>query len=50
MVKVPDAESNGRLGYEAMTWEQYKNKFHEYAMRNIIGGNEELLNKYETLI
>lgn len=48
MVKVPDAESNGRLGYEAMTWEQYKNKFHEYAMKNIIGGNEELLNKYET--
>ena len=48
IVKVPDAESNGRLGYEAMTWEQYKNKFHEYAMRNIIGGNEELLNKYET--
>lgn len=48
MVKVPDAESNGRLGYEAMTWEQYKNKFHEYAMRNVIGGNEELLNKYET--
>lgn len=48
MVKVPDAENNGRLGYEAMTWEQYKNKFHEYAMRNIIGGNEELLNKYET--
>lgn len=48
MVKVPDAESNGRLGYEAMTWEQYKNKFHEYAMRNIIGSNEELLNKYET--
>lgn len=48
MVKVPDTESNGRLGYEAMTWEQYKNKFHEYAMRNIIGGNEELLNKYET--
>ena len=48
MVKVPDAESNGRLGYEAMTWEQYKNKFHEYAMRNIIGDNEELLNKYET--
>ena len=48
MVKVPDAESNGRLGYEAMTWEQYKNKFHEYAMRNIIGNNEELLNKYET--
>ena len=47
MVKVPDAESNGRLGYEAMTWEQYKNKFHEYAMKNIIGGNEELLNKYE---
>lgn len=47
MVKVPDAESNGRLGYEAMTWEQYKNKFHEYAMRNIIGGNEELLNEYE---
>lgn len=47
MVKVPDAESNGRLGYEAMTWEQYKNKFHEYAMRNIIGGNEELINKYE---
>lgn len=48
MVKVPDAESNGRLGYEAMTWEQYKNKFHEYAMKNIIEGNEELLNKYET--
>lgn len=48
MVKVPDAESNGILGYEAMTWEQYKNKFHEYAMKNIIGGNEELLNKYET--
>ena len=48
MVKVPDAESNGRLGYEAMTWKQYKNKFHEYAMKNIIGGNEELLNKYET--
>lgn len=48
MVKVPDSESNGKLGYEAMTWEQYKNKFHEYAMRNIIGGNEELLNKYET--
>ena len=48
MVKVPEAESNGRLGYEAMTWEQYKNKFHKYAMRNIIGGNEELLNKYET--
>lgn len=48
MVKVPEAESNGRLGYEAMTWEQYKNKFHEYAMRNIIGGNEELINKYET--
>lgn len=48
MIKVPDAESNGRLGYEAMTWEQYKNKFHEYAMKNIIGGNEELLNKYET--
>lgn len=48
MVKVPDAESNGRLGYEAMTWEQYKNKFHEYAMRNVIGGNEELINKYET--
>lgn len=48
MVKVPDAESNGRLGYEAMTWEQYRNKFHEYAMRNIIGGNEELLNKYKT--
>ncbi len=48
MVKVPDAESNGRLGYEAMTWEQYKNKFHEYAMKNIIGANEELLNKYET--
>ena len=47
MVKVPDAESNGRLGYEAMTWEQYKNKFHEYAMKNIIGGNNELLNKYE---
>lgn len=47
MVKVPDAKSNGRLGYEAMTWEQYKNKFHEYAMKNIIGGNEELLNKYE---
>ena len=47
MVKVPDAESNGRLGYEAMTWEQYKNKFHEYAMKNIIGDNEELLNKYE---
>ena len=47
MVKVPDAESNGRLGYEAITWEQYKNKFHEYAMKNIIGGNEELLNKYE---
>lgn len=47
MVKVPDAESNGRLGYEAMTWEQYKNKFHEYAMKNIIGANEELLNKYE---
>lgn len=47
MVKVPDAESNGKLGYEAMTWEQYKNKFHEYAMKNIIGGNEELLNKYE---
>lgn len=47
MVKVPEAESNGRLGYEAMTWEQYKNKFHEYAMKNIIGGNEELLNKYE---
>lgn len=48
MVKVPDAESNGRLGYEAMTWEQYKNKFHEYAMRNVIGSNEELINKYET--
>lgn len=48
MVKVPDAESNGRLGYEAMTWEQYKNKFHEYAMKNIIGGNDELLDKYET--
>ena len=48
MVKVPDAESNGRLGYEAMTWEQYKNKFHEYAIRNVIGGNEELINKYET--
>ena len=48
MVKVPDTENNGRLGYEAMTWEQYKNKFHEYAMKNIIGGNEELLNKYET--
>ena len=48
MVKVPEAESNGRLGYEAMTWEQYKNKFHEYAMKNIIGGNEELLNKYES--
>lgn len=48
MVKVPEAESNGRLGYEAMTWEQYKNKFHEYAMRNIIGDNEELLNKYES--
>ena len=48
MAKVPDAESNGRLGYEAMTWEQYKNKFHEYAMRNVIGGNEELINKYET--
>ena len=47
MVKVPEAESNGRLGYEAMTWEQYRNKFHEYAMKNIIGGNEELLNKYE---
>ena len=47
MVKVPDAESNGRLGYEAMTWEQYKNKFHEYAMKNVIRGNEELLNKYE---
>lgn len=47
MVKVPDAESNGRLGYEAMTWEQYKNKFHEYAMKNIIEGNNELLNKYE---
>lgn len=47
MVKVSDAESNGRLGYEAMTWEQYKNKFHEYAMKNIIGGNDELLNKYE---
>lgn len=47
MVKVPDAESNGRLGYEAMTWEQYKNKLHEYAMKNIIGGNDELLNKYE---
>ena len=47
MVKVPDVESNGRLGYEAMTWEQYKNKFHEYAMKNIIGGNNELLNKYE---
>nr|DAW48978.1 MAG TPA: hypothetical protein [Crassvirales sp.] len=47
MVKVPDAESNGRLGYEAMTWEQYKNKFHEYAMKNIIGDNDELLNKYE---
>ena len=47
MVKVPDAESNGRLGYEAMTWEQYKNKFHEYAMKNIIGDNNELLNKYE---
>lgn len=47
MIKVPDAESNGRLGYEAMTWEQYKNKFHEYAMKNIIGGNDELLNKYE---
>lgn len=47
MVKVPDAESNGRLGYETMTWEQYKNKFHEYAMKNIIGGNDELLNKYE---
>lgn len=47
MVKVPDAENNGRLGYEAMTWEQYKNKFHEYAMKNIIGANEELLNKYE---
>ncbi len=47
MVKVPEAESNGRLGYEAMTWEQYKNKFHEYAMKNIIGSNEELLNKYE---
>ena len=30
-----------------MTWEQYKNKFHEYAMKNIIGGNDELLNKYE---
>lgn len=48
IVKVPDAESNGKLGYEAMTWEQYKNKFHEYAMKNIIGGNEELLVKYET--
>ena len=47
IVKVPDTESNGRLGYEAMTWEQYKNKFHEYAMKNIIGGNEELLNKYK---
>ena len=47
MVKVPEAESNGRLGYEAMTWEQYKNKFHEYAMKNIIGSNDELLNKYE---
>ena len=47
MVKVPDAESDGRLGYEAMTWEQYKSKFHEYAMKNIIGGNDELLNKYE---
>lgn len=47
MVKVPEAESNGRLGYEAMTLEQYKNKFHEYAMKNIIGGNGELLNKYE---
>ena len=47
MVKVPESESNGRLGYEAMTWEQYKNKFHEYAMKNIIGSNDELLNKYE---
>lgn len=47
MVKVPEAESDGRLGYEAMTWEQYRNKFHEYAMKNIIGGNEEFLNKYE---
>lgn len=47
MVKVPDAESNGRLGYEAMTWEQYKNKFHEYAMKNIIGSNDELLDEYE---
>lgn len=47
MVKVPEAESDGKLGYEAMTWEQYRNKFHEYAMKNIIGDNEELLNKYE---
>lgn len=47
MVKVSEAESDGKLGYEAMTWEQYRNKFHEYAMKNIIGGNEELLNKYE---
>ena len=47
MVKVPDAESNGRLGYEAMTWEQYRNRFHEIAMRNIIGNNDELLAKYD---
>lgn len=47
MVKVSEAESDGKLGYEAMTWEQYRNKFHEYAMKNIIGDNEELLNKYE---
>lgn len=50
LVPVSEAESNGRLPYEAMTLSQYINKCHTIAMKNIIRGNVELESKFNEFL
>lgn len=40
LIEVPDAENKGRLKYKAMTLQEYINKCHEEALKNIIQGTD----------
>lgn len=40
LIEVPDAKNKGRLKYKAMTLQEYINKCHEEALKNIIQGTD----------
>ena len=40
LIEVPDAKNKGRLKYKAMTLQEYTNKCHEEALKNIIQGTD----------